>query len=319
MSNYKIAFLFLIRDDINHPDIWENYMRGNEDKITIYCHPKHPENVKTEWLINNIIPNIVDTAWGKITNAYFSLIHEALKNRDNIKLIVISESCLPLQSFDELYRFFKYQDKRNSFIRFWRLKEYDINVRLNGNKYFKNIYGENITFVKHYARFCLSRYHALKLLNYTEDTNIIDLNTYINNTDLDFFNNTEVGDEFFLSILNPKRNIDYIVDYEINFDNWDRVTIERENITTQIALLNRENKNLPISQMLTKMKPNLQKIYILKERLAKLSHANPFAYYDVNNEDINNALQTNILFWRKFPIESNIRDFYGDNGLPQLK
>lgn len=56
---FKIVFLFLIRDDLNYQDIWENYFRGHEDKI--YCHPKNPENVKTEWLRTKIIPDLVET------------------------------------------------------------------------------------------------------------------------------------------------------------------------------------------------------------------------------------------------------------------
>jgi hypothetical protein len=306
----KIAFLFLVRDDVNHPEIWENYMKGNEDKISIYCHPKNPEKVKTEWLKANIIPNLVLTEWGKITDAYFSLIHEALKNKENKKLIVVSESCVPLRTFDELYRFFLNHDERCSFIRFWRLKEYDIEVRLKGNKYFNNIHGESIAFVKHYARFCLSRYHALKLMNYTDDMDIVSVNDYIRNPDLELFNNTEVGDEFFLSILNPKKNVDFIVDYEINFDNWERVPLEQEKLTRQIAQLNQENKNIPIKDMMTKLKPNLQKISVLKKRLEGLSHANPFTYYEVTQDDFFNAKQTNSFFWRKFPTESNIKDFY---------
>jgi hypothetical protein len=32
----KIAFLFLIIDNPNFPEIWDKYLDGNEDKYTIY-------------------------------------------------------------------------------------------------------------------------------------------------------------------------------------------------------------------------------------------------------------------------------------------
>ena len=51
----KIAFLFLTINDINFPEIWEYYFKNNYDKISIYCHPKYPENIKTPWLKKNII------------------------------------------------------------------------------------------------------------------------------------------------------------------------------------------------------------------------------------------------------------------------
>ncbi len=87
-DNYKIAFLFLVIDDINYPSIWENYFRGNESKYSIYCHPKNPEKVVTPWLKHNIIPHLVETSWGHITNAYFTLLYEALKDPLNQKFVL---------------------------------------------------------------------------------------------------------------------------------------------------------------------------------------------------------------------------------------
>ena len=310
---FKIAFLFLVRDDINYPDIWENYFKGNEDKISIYCHPKNPENVKTEWLRTNIIPNLVETAWGQITDAYFTLINKALQNKENKKFVIVTESCLPLKTFDQLYNFFDSSDIRTSYIKFWYLKRYDIGARLKDRTSFVNIQGKTIPFIKHYSRFCLSRYHALKLLNYTEDTDITD--TYVHNKDLDMFNNIEVGDEFFLSLLEARKGEDYIMDYEITYDNWKRVPIERENIERRIQQLQEEQKKAST----TKIEHILEEINKLKSRLRELTGANPYAYYEVNAQDIRMALRKESFFWRKFPKESNIREYYSSEGVPMIR
>jgi hypothetical protein len=291
-------------------------MTGHEDKISIFCHPKNPEKVETPWLRDRIIPNLVETSWGKITDAYFSLIHEALKDPNNQKFIVISESCLPLKSFDELYNFYRSQDIRSSFIKFWRLSEYDIGHRLKGNRAFRHINGEMINFIKHYARFSLSRYHALKLLNYSEDTPIDTSLPYEKNDNLVLFNNTEVGDEFFLSILNPRNGVDFIVNYEMTFDNWDKVQEERVRIDNRIAELNNATKKMNMTEMLKHMKGNLDETEKLKKQKKNLTDANPYSYEVVSQEDVDFAVSKESFFWRKFPVTSNVREFYDEQGLP---
>lgn len=357
VGNFKIAFLFLVRDDLHFPDIWENYFRGHENKFTIYCHPKNPENVNTPWLKSNIIPKLVPTEWGRITDAYFTLINEALKNEENQKFITISESCLPLKSFNDLYHFFSSSDMRTSYIRFWNVKDYDIDARLkakyideidpsesnqqfikeqsgrNTVVYFKNIRNQSIQVIKHYARYCLSRYHALKLLNYSDGQPIP--SEYIHNEDLDRFNSMSVGDEFFLSILNPKQGRDYISDYEMIFDNWNRVKKEREkvyinieSIDAQIVDINRQIKSIPASQMVKnlkeigQLKKNISQLEANKSEIrnlleTKFSNANPYTYHEVTPTDVREGLRTNSFFWRKFAPDSNVIEYYDVGGIPR--
>ena len=98
----KIAFLFLIKDTIHFPKIWNEYFKDQEGKYSIYLHPKYPE--KTEWKKNRIIKNLQPTQWGHITKAYFELFKEAFKDKQNYKFITLSESCIPIQSFDNFYK-----------------------------------------------------------------------------------------------------------------------------------------------------------------------------------------------------------------------
>jgi hypothetical protein len=99
----KIAFLFLVLDNPNFPKIWDKYFRGHKDKYEIYIHPKYPD--KVTWKKRSVIKNLQETGWGFITRAYIELLKEAFKDPDNYKFVTISESCIPIQSFDDFYKY----------------------------------------------------------------------------------------------------------------------------------------------------------------------------------------------------------------------
>jgi len=340
--NFKVAFLFLVVNDINYPTIWENYFRGNEDKFSIYCHPKNPENVKTPWLKNNIIPHIVETGWGYITNAYFTLFYEALKDPLNQKFVVISESCLPLKSFDVFYDRLSSDNIKTSYIKFWDVTPYDLRERLKNQPRYDYMVEKYGKFTKHYARFCLSRYHILKLLGLREEPNFRKYPLYQTNKALNFFNRMHVGDEFFLTLLNPFRNKGFIIDFEITYDDWEWVLERKIFLTNKIAELEREDDEdeelekqvKKIKQTVTDKKEQRIKVREFKEQYKKdkaskleeyktdlivNSGANPRTYLTVTREDLRYALRKESFFWRKFPIVCNVIEFYTENGTPVLK
>ena len=114
----KIAFLFLTIDNVRFPEIWEYYFKNNNDKFNIYCHPKYPDKVTVSWQKKNIITNLVPTKWGFLTDATVNLLFSALQNKDNFKFILVSESCLPIKSFDILYKFLNKNHINTSYIDF---------------------------------------------------------------------------------------------------------------------------------------------------------------------------------------------------------
>ena len=200
----KIAFLFLTLDNPNFPNIWNYYFKGNENKINIYIHPKYPELVT--WKKKKIIKNLKKTEWGFIVSAYIELFKESIKNKDNVKFIIISESCIPIKPFNKLYKDLMY-DLNESIIKILPIHNYDWNERLSNEiKYkLKN------KLIKHYARMCLSRHHVKQLLH--------------NNIYLNLFIKMHVGDEFFLSSIMPIQNFR---DFAITFDDWEYVNKEIE-------------------------------------------------------------------------------------------
>ena len=101
----KIAFLFLTRDNLHSYDIWETFFLGNENKYSMYCHPKNKDLVTDKLLKNNIITENIETCWGcsNLVKANIYLLKNALKDLSNHKFILVSESCIPIVSFTTMY------------------------------------------------------------------------------------------------------------------------------------------------------------------------------------------------------------------------
>lgn len=294
-DNKKIAFLFLIIDDISHPDIWTKYFEGVSDKINIYVHPKYPDKTKTPWLKQNIISDLEPTAWGRIVGAYYQLLKRAYEDPDNIKFITISESCLPFKPFNTLYYNLICDDEKTSYIKFMNISNYDRNERINIHK--NKSYFKKVNFIKHYARFCLSRYHVEKLLRQVEGIN--------------FFKEFLIGDEFFLSLLNSNKEIysDHIIDYAITYDNWTYVNKLRSSINEKIKKLYDKLESKPKDDETIDIKKVQNEIVELKKLKDDISK-NPKSYDIFTDEDMYESYEINSFFWRKFPKTSNIINYY---------
>ena len=288
--NYKIAYLFLLRSDINHPNIWSNYfVPDSMPHITRYVHSKEKNNIKTPWIRDALIEDIKPTGWGYIVDAYFSLFREALKDPNNLKFVLISESCVPVKNYYEFKDYLDNTDYRNSYVNFLRVSSYDQQSRIENQENYEQ-FGE---FTKHYARMCLSRYHVEKLLNQQIKK-------------INFFINMHVGDEFFLTLLNAKPNQDYMLDKTITYDNWEDVQIEVNKLKTQIRELKtkmkyEKNKNLEnkISELELKMN-DIRK--------------NPKTYTEITPKDIDTVFNSKAFFWRKFPATLSLESYYDSYG-----
>lgn len=270
-SPYKIAFLFLTIGDINQPNVWTKYFKDRYHKVSIYTHAKVPDKIVTPWLKNSVISTYVDTAWGKITNAYYHLFKEAMKDPNNVKFVTISESCIPLKRFDTFYDTIT-EDIRTSYVKFMKPSNYDIEERI------KTRIGYEMyePFIKHYARMCLSRYHVTKLLE----------------KPFDFFNEMPVGDEFFLTLLHLNPGVDFVKDFEITYDNWE--TQEKyKKLTAEINKLKELQKTDNSFLIADKIR--------IKLALRKEVNNNPRTYLTIGIKELEEALYKESFFWRKFP------------------
>jgi hypothetical protein len=277
----KIAFLFLVLDNPNFINIWNEYFKNNKEKYEIYIHPKYPE--KVTWNKSCIIPNLKETSWGHITEAYIELLKEAYKDKNNYKFVTISESCIPIQTFNQFY-INAINDPR-SWIKKMKISKYNIEERLQKhiNKS-KNLIIPKI-FLKNYARFCLNRIHVKLLLEKNEE--------------LSFFHSMHVGDEFFLSVLNPIKNVK---NFAVVYDDWDYIHKKQIEIKNKIKSLYeiQEKNNIDMSKEI-----NIQK------KLYNNISKNPKTINNVK-EDLNKIKKCNSYFYRKFSKNSNIEKYWNE-------
>jgi len=241
----KIAFLFLTLDNPNFPKIWNKYFRNHKDKYNIYIHPKYPE--KLTWKKKCMIKNLKETSWGHITEAEIELLKTAYQNEDNFKFITISESCIPIQSFDNFYNTVTNDPK--SWIKLMKISHYDQEARLKikGN------------FIKHYARFCLNRDHVKILLS----------------KDLNFFHKMLVGDEFFLSSLYPFKNIK---DFDVTFDDWEWTEKQKVIIKEKIKKSKSDQEYLKLKEEFDNIAKSPKTIINVEEDLDKIKKCKSFFY-----------------------------------------
>jgi hypothetical protein len=294
----KIAFLFLLIDNPHFPELWDEYFKNNEDKYNLYIHPKYPD--KHTWRPNNVIHNIQETAWGFITKAYIELFKEAYKNKENVKFITISESGVPIKSFDIFYN--NCLNKENidkSWIKLMKIRKYDYEARLLAHinsikeSHKKMFIPNSKNIIKHYARFCLRRKDVKKLLIANEEGK------------MEFFNTMHVGDEFFLSVITPLNKENY-VDYSVTFDDWDYVKNEVKKINELIkqAYDSIENDKIT-SKEKNKYLIQIEELTSLKQSIGK----NPKTIVDVT-EDLENIKNVDSYFYRKFSKTSNISEYW---------
>ena len=107
----KIAFCFLIKENIYHVNLWKHFFENtNNNNYKIYIHSKNTSNC--DFVNKYLIKENVPTEWGKDLYSAIKLLYKNAYNDDNSKYILLSESTIPLRSFDYVYaRLSKYPKK----------------------------------------------------------------------------------------------------------------------------------------------------------------------------------------------------------------
>jgi hypothetical protein len=193
-KNKKIAFIFLTVNDVNQYAVWEKFFKGYDEYYNIYIHPKFPKKV-TSFFKKYIIRNLIPTKWGDVSlvQATNNLINEALKNKNNRKIILVSDSCIPIKHFSYIYNsvfsnnksWFNYylpNLKQGSKKHYYRIISLDASIR-------------NYAFI-HEQWFILDRKHA-QLIN--DNTHLI---KYFNFPKLPNYPKLIPDEMYYLTILN---------------------------------------------------------------------------------------------------------------------
>lgn len=161
----KIAFLFLTRNNLKRLDIWEEFLKGdktgNESRYSIYCHAKEPDAITDKLLRENIISEYIETCWGciNLVEANIILMKNALKDPQNKKFMLVSESCVPIVSFNTFYNAIMKNDKS-------RIGIHKINPSLDRFNDIVNPEFKKEQFIKHSGSGCIfNRKHAQILVD----------------------------------------------------------------------------------------------------------------------------------------------------------
>ena len=105
-ENKKIAFCFLIYEEIYHEDLWKSFLDNvDKSKYSIYIHYKKDKPLK--YFNDHKLKNTIETCWGclSIVHAQNLILKEALKDNMNQHFIWLSDSCVPIKTFDYIYNY----------------------------------------------------------------------------------------------------------------------------------------------------------------------------------------------------------------------
>jgi hypothetical protein len=228
----KIAFLFLTYNNLKRPDIWNKFFdidididinnSGNTNNISkytnkynIYLHAKEPDKITDVILKGKQIPEHIETCWGcsNLIEANILMMKEALKDPLNKKFILVSDSCIPIVSFNTFYNKVMKDDKSR------------INIHRNNNpERYDNITNPPFPkneFTKHSGSgLILNRKHAEIIVS--------QLDTYRKD-----WKNVNVPDEHYfgniLRILDPNFNSSVSLN-KTTFDIWSKDDLDTNKI-----------------------------------------------------------------------------------------
>jgi hypothetical protein len=155
---------------------------------------------------------------------------EAYKDKTNYKFVTISESCIPIKSFDKFYN--DIMSDNRSWVKRMNISNYDYSSRIITQKTLP--FPKHL--IKHYARFCLNRDHVKILLSKSYE--------------LEFFHNMQVGDEFFLSVLYPFKNS--IRNFNVTYDDWDYIDLMKRDLNNKIKNIQIMQNKLPLDKGIEK-------------------------------------------------------------------
>ena len=100
----KIAFLFLIYNSINQEDLWSQFFENvDPEKYSIHIHYK--SNKKLKHFEDHKLSKCIRTKYAHVSiiHAHNALIQSALEDPANTKFINLSQACIPLKPFDDIY------------------------------------------------------------------------------------------------------------------------------------------------------------------------------------------------------------------------
>jgi len=100
----KLGLLFLTRGDVNHPEIWREFISEASERVRWFCHAKEPEKLEGGFLEGSLIDELHETEWGKVglVKATLALMKAALEDEELTHFVLLSENCVPVRPLPEM-------------------------------------------------------------------------------------------------------------------------------------------------------------------------------------------------------------------------
>ncbi|XP_052290144.1 glycosyltransferase BC10-like [Citrus sinensis] len=109
-KNPKVAFMFMTRGSLPFELLWDKFFNGHEGKFSVYVHVSKGKLICISPHFVNRDIRSAEVRWGKISmvDAERRLLANALKDPENQRFVLLSESCVPLYNFDYIYNYLIY-------------------------------------------------------------------------------------------------------------------------------------------------------------------------------------------------------------------
>jgi len=101
----KIAFCFLTYENLSQPKLWHDFFSNEQNRYNIYIHNKYPFTDNNYHFERYCINNRIETKYAHISvvKATIELFKNVLSDPENKYVVLLSESCIPLYNFDDIY------------------------------------------------------------------------------------------------------------------------------------------------------------------------------------------------------------------------
>jgi hypothetical protein len=197
----KLAHLFLVRDNLNHEEIWQSFFKGHEGQYNIYAHAKWPQQITSRLMQKHLISRHCETEHTKfsLVEAELEILKAAVQDESNQFFLLHSESCIPIRSFSIIY------EQLFALKRSWICySKQNINRRPKAGVSKEHFY-------KSSQFFCLTRSHAQIVLNYL---------------DISCWKDCSCPDEHYIpTILSMHGCLHECLQRDLTFADWRRVSI----------------------------------------------------------------------------------------------
>lgn len=278
--------MFLTIDNLNKNNIWKKFFdKADKDKYSIYVHAKYPKKIhKDSVLYGHVISKLKETKHGYLTEAMLSLFKAALKDKNNKYFALVSNSCIPIKSFDYIYNDIFNVQKR-SIVGIMDISRGDY-IKYNRSKLkIKKRY------LYKYSQWSILKRNVLKKI--VKSPHYKDMSSIL------------AGDEFYLSIL--KDHFKY-VNLPATFVDWkwsEILSKDLYKLLRKLKIIFEDEKNHLTKIQLKKYEQMLKDLQFISVDIG----THPKEFKKIKPEDIKILKKTKAYFARKFTKNSNINKY----------